>query len=158
MGVNRGYTVTTGLWARSILQHQYGVDLEESDVGALGRRARRGVSASANVVPLEPGKKMEDMVVSGEIRCGDWRPGGLAERESRSFPMPRKPGWRRCASADCFPINHTLVVKDDLLAANSVLAADIFHAFAEAKRIYLDGSRNGEIAATVGRPTNCSRA
>jgi 4,5-dihydroxyphthalate decarboxylase len=28
VGVNRGYTVTTGLWARSILQHQYGVDLK----------------------------------------------------------------------------------------------------------------------------------
>src|SRR5688572_6952111 len=27
VGVNRGYTVTTGLCARSILQHQYGVDL-----------------------------------------------------------------------------------------------------------------------------------
>src|SRR5882672_1305106 len=27
VGVNRGYTVTTGLWARSILQHRYGVDL-----------------------------------------------------------------------------------------------------------------------------------
>src|SRR5687767_2563496 len=28
VGVNRGYTVTTGLWARSILQHQYDVDLK----------------------------------------------------------------------------------------------------------------------------------
>src|SRR5678816_3790096 len=27
VGVNRGYTVTTGLWARSLLQHEYGVDL-----------------------------------------------------------------------------------------------------------------------------------
>ena len=27
VGVNRGWTVTTGLWARSILQHQYDVDL-----------------------------------------------------------------------------------------------------------------------------------
>src|SRR5512135_2715175 len=27
VGVNRGYTVTTGVWARSVLQHQYGVDL-----------------------------------------------------------------------------------------------------------------------------------
>jgi 4,5-dihydroxyphthalate decarboxylase len=27
VGVNRGYTVTTGLWARSILQHECGVDL-----------------------------------------------------------------------------------------------------------------------------------
>src|SRR5438045_3339090 len=29
VGVNRGYTVTTGVWARSILQHQYGVDLSK---------------------------------------------------------------------------------------------------------------------------------
>src|SRR5262245_17814883 len=28
VGVNRGYTVTTGVWARAILQHQYGVDLD----------------------------------------------------------------------------------------------------------------------------------
>ena len=27
VGVNRGYTVTTGVWARGILQHHYGVDL-----------------------------------------------------------------------------------------------------------------------------------
>src|SRR5437588_11267859 len=27
VGVNRGYTVTTGLWARSILQHEHDVDL-----------------------------------------------------------------------------------------------------------------------------------
>ena len=27
VGVNRGYTVTTGLWARGILQSEYGVDL-----------------------------------------------------------------------------------------------------------------------------------
>src|SRR5688572_6475014 len=26
--VNRGYTVATGVWARGILQHQYGVDLK----------------------------------------------------------------------------------------------------------------------------------
>ena len=29
VGVNRGYTVTTGLWARGILQSEYGVDLDK---------------------------------------------------------------------------------------------------------------------------------
>jgi 4,5-dihydroxyphthalate decarboxylase len=28
VGVSRGYTVTTGVWARGILQHEFGVDLE----------------------------------------------------------------------------------------------------------------------------------
>ena len=29
VGVNRGYTVTTGVWARGILQDEYGVDLDK---------------------------------------------------------------------------------------------------------------------------------
>ena len=29
VGVNRGYTVTTGLWARGMLQSEYGVDLDK---------------------------------------------------------------------------------------------------------------------------------
>src|SRR5262245_57026162 len=29
VGVNRGYTVTTGVWARSILQEEHGVDLSK---------------------------------------------------------------------------------------------------------------------------------
>src|SRR5262245_50110544 len=29
VGVNRGYTVTTGLWARGVLQSEYGVDLSK---------------------------------------------------------------------------------------------------------------------------------
>ena len=29
VGVNRGYTVTTGVWARSVLQDEYGVDLNK---------------------------------------------------------------------------------------------------------------------------------
>src|SRR6201982_316255 len=29
VGVNRGYTVTTGLWARTILQDEHGVDLSK---------------------------------------------------------------------------------------------------------------------------------
>jgi 4,5-dihydroxyphthalate decarboxylase len=37
VGVNRGYTVTTGVWARSILQDEYGVDLFQDHLGALGR-------------------------------------------------------------------------------------------------------------------------
>src|SRR3982074_2159012 len=28
VGVNRGYTVTTGVWARGVLQTEYGVDLD----------------------------------------------------------------------------------------------------------------------------------
>ena len=29
VGVNRGYTVTTGVWARAVLQDEYGIDLSK---------------------------------------------------------------------------------------------------------------------------------
>jgi len=32
VGVNRGYTVTTGVWARSVLQDEHGVDVESEKV------------------------------------------------------------------------------------------------------------------------------
>src|SRR5205807_6970788 len=44
-----------------------------------------------------------------------------------------------------YPINHTLVVKDELLAAHPNLAADVFHAFAEAKRRYVERLKAGKI-------------
>ena len=43
VGVNRGYTVTTGVWARGILAEEHDVDLDRVTLGALRRRARGGV-------------------------------------------------------------------------------------------------------------------
>jgi 4,5-dihydroxyphthalate decarboxylase len=36
-----------------------------------------------------------------------------------------------------YPINHLMVIKDELLEAHASLAPDIFNAFAEAKRDYI---------------------
>ena len=60
--------------------------------------------------------------------------------------MPRRKGFAALRERGLYPINHTLVVKDDLLAAHPSLAADIFDAFVEAKRLYLDDLAAGRIA------------
>ena len=44
-----------------------------------------------------------------------------------------------------YPINHLVVVKDDLLAAEVDLARDVFDAFAESKRLYLQRLRDDGI-------------
>src|SRR4029077_9028848 len=69
VGVNRGYTVTTGLWARSILQHQYGVDLGQITWVLSGDEHVAEYQPPPNVVPIEKGKKMEEMLVAGETRA-----------------------------------------------------------------------------------------
>ena len=67
VGVNRGYTVTTGLWARGVLQHQYGVDLDKITWVLSGDEHVTEYRPPSNVVPIEKGKKIADLVASGEL-------------------------------------------------------------------------------------------
>ena len=145
VGVNRGYTVTTGVWARSILQHQYGVDLSKVTWVLSGDEHVEEYKPPSNVVPIEKGQKMEDLVMSGEI------PAAIGVQIDSSDVKPLIPaavdaGLTALRERGLYPINHTLVVKDELLAAHPELAADIFNAFAEAKRPYLDDLAAGRIA------------
>ena len=57
VGVNRGYTVTTGLWARSVLQQEYGVDLSKITWVLSGDEHVAEYRPPANVVPIEKGKE-----------------------------------------------------------------------------------------------------
>jgi 4,5-dihydroxyphthalate decarboxylase len=144
VGVNRGYTVTTGLWARSILQHQYGVDLSRITWVLSGDEHVAEYQPPSNVVSIGAGKKLEDLLISGEIVAAigvqvdspDVKP---------LIPNAQEAGFEALRQRGLYPINHTLVVKDDLLAANPDLAPDIFNAFAEAKRVYIQCLKEGRI-------------
>jgi 4,5-dihydroxyphthalate decarboxylase len=137
VGVNRGYTVTTGVWARSILQHQYGVDLNGITWVLSGDEHVAEWQPPPNVVPIEPGRKMEDMLASGEI------PAAIGVQVDSADVKPLIPNAAAVAldalrSRGLYPINHTVVVKDDLLDAHPDLARDLLEAFIEAKRLSLD--------------------
>src|ERR1700720_1085677 len=67
VGVSRGYTVTTGVWARGILAREYGVDLNKITWVLSGDEHVAEYRPPANVVPIAAGKKLEDMVIAGEI-------------------------------------------------------------------------------------------
>jgi 4,5-dihydroxyphthalate decarboxylase len=147
VGVNRGYTVTTGLWARSILQHQYGVDLSRITWVLSGDEHVAEYRPPANVVPLGPGKKLEDELVAGDI------PAAIGVQVDSPAVKPLIPnagdaGLAALRERGLYPINHTVVVRDDVLAAHPQVAADLVEAFGEAKRIYLARLAAGEIGLT----------
>jgi 4,5-dihydroxyphthalate decarboxylase len=136
VGVNRGYTVTTGVWARSILQHQYGVDLNRITWVLSGDEHVAEYQPPANVVPIEKGKKMEDMLVSGEI------PAAIGVQVDSPDVRPliesaREAGFDALRERGLYPINHTVVVSNDALAAHPGVASDLFNAFSDAKRLYI---------------------
>jgi 4,5-dihydroxyphthalate decarboxylase len=130
VGVNRGYTVTTGVWARSILQEEHGVDLSKITWVLSGDEHVAEYRPPANVVPIEKGKKMADMLVLGElvgaigvdIDHPDVRP---------LIPHALEAGLASLKRNGHYPINHTVVIKDDLIAAHPGLASEVFEAFAE---------------------------
>src|SRR5256885_197479 len=110
VGINRGYTVTTGVWARSILQHEYGVDLDRVTWVLSGDEHVTEFRPPPNVVAIEPGRTLEDLVVSGEIAAAigvqidspDVKP-LIANAQEAGFEALRRTGH--------YPINHTVVVR-----------------------------------------------
>jgi 4,5-dihydroxyphthalate decarboxylase len=144
VGVNRGYTVTTGVWARSVLQHQYGVDLAKITWVLSGDEHVAEYRPPANVVPIEPGHDMAQRVVSGEL------PAAIGVEIDNPDVKPLIPnaleaGLNALRQRGHYPINHTVVVRDELLEAHPDLARNLFDAFAEAKRIYLERLAAGKI-------------
>jgi 4,5-dihydroxyphthalate decarboxylase len=145
VGVHRGYTVTTGVWARSILQHECGVDLKKITWLLSGDEHVEEFRPPANVVPIEKGKTLEDMLASCEIPAAVNIE--LDHPDVKSLiPNPTDAGFEALRIRGHYPINHTVIVKDELLAAHPDLAAELFNAFVEAKRPYVERLRLDQIA------------
>jgi 4,5-dihydroxyphthalate decarboxylase len=149
VGVNRGYTVTTGVWARAILQEEHGVDLSKITWVLSGDEHVAEYRPPANVVPIEPGKKMQDMLVSGDLVAAigvdidhpDVKP---------LIPNALEAGLTALRERGHYPINHVVVIKDELLDKTPDLAADVFNAFAESKRLYVERLKAGQIDSPTG--------
>jgi ABC-type nitrate/sulfonate/bicarbonate transport system substrate-binding protein len=144
VGVNRGYTVTTGVWARSILQDEHGVDLSKVTWVLSGDEHVAEYRAPANVVPIERGKHIGDMLASGELAAAI----GVdlnAPDVKPLIPNALEAGLAALRQRGHYPINHTVVIKDELIAEHPDLAADVFDAFVRAKRQYVEELKAGRV-------------
>lgn len=145
VGVNRGYTVTTGVWARSILEQQYGVDLDSITWVLSGDEHVESWQAPGNVVPLEAGLSMEDELTSGRLPAAI----GVKVDDPNVKPLipdARQAGLTALRETGHYPINHLVVVRDDVLAEHPSVAEAVFNAFVESKQLYLKQLRAGTIA------------
>ena len=144
VGVNRGWTVTTGLWARSILQHQYGVDLTKITWVLSGDEHVAEYRPPAYVQSLEKGRRMADLVLSGEL-AGAIGVEVAASHVKPLIPLAAQAGLDALRAHGHYPINHLVVVKDEVLKARPELGPALFEAFAESKRRYVEKLRVGGI-------------
>jgi 4,5-dihydroxyphthalate decarboxylase len=147
VGVNRGYTVTTGVWARGILQEECGVDLDKVEWVLSGDEHVEEFQPPENVAPAPPGRKLGAMLAEGELAgaIGIDAPDGT----QAFFPDNIEAGLAALRSRGHYPINHLIVVRDDVLAANPGLAPALFESFVEAKRRYIASIQQAD-AASLG--------
>lgn len=152
VGVNRGYTVTTGLWARSILQDEYGVDLSKITWVLSGDEHVEEYQPPANVVSMPAGQTLADMVSTGELAAAIGV--DVAHADVRPLiPNSQDAGIEALRHRGHYPINHLIVVRNDRLDSLPDLARDVFDVFTEAKRRYLQRLTDG----AIGAPTEVDR-
>jgi 4,5-dihydroxyphthalate decarboxylase len=144
VGVNRGYTVTTGVWARGILADEYGVDLDRVTWVLSGDEHVAEYRPPANVVPMAPGEDLVELLAAGELAAAV----GVEVDHPNVVPLipdADEAGFDALRRRGHYPINHLIVVRDELLEADPDLAAAVFDAFAQAKALYVDRLRAGAI-------------
>jgi 4,5-dihydroxyphthalate decarboxylase len=132
----RAWTVTTGVWAKDILQNEYGVDLEKVDWVVVDEEHVTQYQTPSNVT-MQAGANLGEMLASGELAAAI----GIAPVDNPkvknlvSDPRAAQQEWYK--KTGVFPINHTLVIKDELVAANPALAKDVYDAFKAARDQYV---------------------
>jgi 4,5-dihydroxyphthalate decarboxylase len=136
--------VTTGLWARSVLQHQYGVDLKKITWVLSGDEHVAEYRPPANVVPIPPGRKMSEMLARGELAAAIGIESDSPDVQPL-IPDAAQAGFDALQRTGHYPINHLVVVKDEVLAAHPEVAERVFDAFARSKALYVERLRQGAI-------------
>ena len=136
VGVSRGYSVTTGVWARAILQEEYGVDLSKVTWVLTGDEHVEAYQAPPNVESIAAGETIEEQLESGKLAAA------INIKPDRSnfrglIENPHAAGLAAYQDRGHYPINHLIVIRDAVLDAHPDLAVALFDTFTEAKNQYL---------------------
>jgi 4,5-dihydroxyphthalate decarboxylase len=162
VGVNRGYTVTTGLWARGVLQSEYGVDLDKVTWIPTDDEHVEGFKGPANVDYRFRGAKMRDLLLSGEVDAAIGEVADVPEIQPL-IPDAQNAAFGYFRKTGIYPINHGVVIKTALLDEAPRIAEALFAAFKASKAAYLARLKEGgesspadaavrELGAVVGDP------
>jgi 4,5-dihydroxyphthalate decarboxylase len=150
IGVNRGYTVTTGLWARGILQSEYGVDLDKITFVPTDDEHVAEFKAPPNVDYAKfRGRKLAELLEAGEIDAAIGDIGANSPDITPLIPDARNAGFDYFRRTGIYPLNHGIVIKDSVLKDAPWVADELFQAFKEAKASYLAKLKAGtDLTAT----------
>jgi 4,5-dihydroxyphthalate decarboxylase len=145
VGVNRGFTVTTGLWVRGILASEHGVDFDKITWACSDDEHVAEFKAPKNVDYSLMGKSVKDLLAKGELDAAVGDLGAdLPATIKPLIPDARNAGFAYYKKTGVYPINHGVVIQDRLLKEQPQVAAEMFAAFKAAKQAYFAKLESGQ--------------
>ncbi|MBI1776883.1 MAG: ABC transporter substrate-binding protein [Proteobacteria bacterium] len=134
--VNRGFTVTTNVWARGILAAEYGVDLDSIRWLPTDDEHVAQYRAPAEVDYRHRGEDIVGLLLTGAY---DAAVGDIQSDDPTIVPLiadARQAGIDYFRKTGVYPVNHTIVVKNEALQRNPGLARDLCAGFMESKEAH----------------------
>ena len=149
----RTYAQTTGVWARGILQHEYGVDLEKVTWLTIEEAHLSEYREPSNVQRLPAGSKLKDMMLRGEIAAaimGNDMPDDPRVRTLIPDAAAAAKAWYEREGV--IPMNHMFVVREELSQERPDIIEEIFRMFVESRA--LAPETPGKLLPPIGLDAN----
>jgi 4,5-dihydroxyphthalate decarboxylase len=146
VGVNRGYTVTTGVWGRGLLAVEHGLDLDAVTWRPSGDEHVVTYHPPGNDRPLWGDQPLLDPLLDGDLAAvvgADLDHPDVVPL----LPEPDAAALRALRDRGTWPINHLVVVRDDVLAERPWVAQSLYDAFTASKDQYIESLAAGTLVA-----------
>ena len=130
----RAYTVTTGTWVRGILASDYGVDIDKVEWVTFEDPHVAEYHDPAIVKRAPAGKDLTQMLLDGEVDAGIVGDKLPDPRLKHLISEPEAAAQKWAERHGGVPINHMLVVRQELSRSRPDVVRDIFRQLHESKR------------------------
>jgi ABC-type nitrate/sulfonate/bicarbonate transport system substrate-binding protein len=148
VGVVRGYTVTTGVWARSVLTLDYGVDLSKIHWVCTEDEHVAEFKLPPFADYNYKGRDMGELFAEGKIVAAVGTLPKPVPNVELLIPNADEAGFESYRKTGVYPGNHSIVVRDELLAEYPTLAVDLFNALKTSKDAYFANlNRSSDLSA-----------
>ena len=142
----QSWTNSASVWQRGLLAQDYGVDLASIEWVAESAAHGAGGTKWARIVTKPRDRSLDQMLASGDIDALMLpRPPELTPEEMahirRLFPDYSAAEQEYRARKGIFPIMHVMVIKNELLRSNPVIAKIVSHGVQAALDTFMDRKR-----------------
>ncbi|NWG23222.1 MAG: hypothetical protein HXY30_02200 [Pseudorhodoplanes sp.] len=132
----RSYSQTTGAWIRGIIENDYDVDLGGVQWVTFEDGHVPEARDPDDVIRARPGQDITQMLIDGEIDAAIYGAAMPDDPRLRSvIPDPDAAARAWYGKYGVIPVNHMVVVPDELAKAQPLAVAELYRLLEESKRI-----------------------